>query len=86
MSADVFVGLHGTMPVTTTTYVDAYYWRCDICGWLGVRLASIEAAMGESARHVEKAHPEVGERVDVERKDIAVSVGNADTTEKATNE
>jgi rubredoxin len=48
-----------------TERVDGAAWRCQVCGWLGDNLYSIEGAQREGMRHFAEAHPEL-ETVDVE--------------------
>lgn len=64
---DVIIGLeHDKMP--TTVYVDAFFWTCQHCGWLGTRHFSLNAALKEAGRHCDETHPEL-EHVQVERRD-----------------
>ncbi len=37
-------------------WVDQFWWRCDICGWLGTGLVSPEAAAREGKRHFDAEH------------------------------
>lgn len=58
------------LPVTT--FVTAYYWACQECGWLGSGLLSLTAAMQEAGAHWDKTHggPLVAPPL-VERRDAA---------------
>lgn len=56
--------------VRVTTYVDGFYWSCEVCGWLGKDLLSIEAAQAEGGRHVCQEHPEDGPPYTVKRRDL----------------
>lgn len=52
---DIQVGLLATQrPVAV--YVDDYYWSCQVCGWLGTGLSSIDAAQAEAADHFRAEH------------------------------
>lgn len=55
--------------VPVTTYVDAYYWTCKECGWLGTGHTSESSALGEAALHFDHMH---GGRANtsIERKDV----------------
>jgi hypothetical protein len=64
---DLYVGLSGDS-VPVVTQVDAYYWRCVECGWLGTGLMSIDAAQREAMRHYRDHHGD--QIVYVERKDV----------------
>lgn len=55
--------------VPVTIYRDAYYWTCEVCGWLGKGLSTIGAAQQEGGRHVVQEHPEDGPPYTVERRD-----------------
>jgi hypothetical protein len=56
MPADVIVGLQQErLPVTN--YVDAYYWRCNACGWLGTGHFSLAGAQKEAVEHFNHEHP-----------------------------
>lgn len=48
-----------------TETIDGAMWRCQVCGWLGDHLYSIEGAQREGARHFAEKHPEFA-MVDVE--------------------
>lgn len=60
--ADVVVGAQRE-PVTVTRRVEAFYWRCEGCGWLGTGWLSIEGATNEAAEHCVKVHGLVGAEV-----------------------
>lgn len=64
---DVIVGLQRErLPVVT--YVDAYYWSCQECGWLGTGLFSIDAAQHEAGDHYRSSH--ANSEVYIFRKDV----------------
>ena len=65
----VVIGLAAEQ-VPVVTYKDAYYWTCEVCGWLGTGLLSIVAAQQEAGRHVNDRHPEAGPPYTVERRDL----------------
>ena len=64
---DLTVGLaQEKRPVIT--FVDDYFWRCWVCGWLGQGLSSVDQAMREGKRHFEEMHFDQT-TVNVERRD-----------------
>lgn len=64
---DLSVGLQRDR-IPVTTYLDAYYWTCWVCGWLGTGLSTIDAAQAEAGDHFRKEHE--AREVYIVRKDV----------------
>lgn len=66
--ADMLLGLAAEKRMVVS-YVDAYYWRCQVCGWLGTGLPNALSAKQEGARHFREMHPDMAS-VNLVRKDM----------------
>lgn len=73
---DVVVGMQ-KQRIPVTQYREGFFWRCQVCGWLGTRLFSLNLAVQEAGRHVAEAHPEVTHPL-MERRDEGAQSGEAD--------
>lgn len=67
LDSDLTVGLQRER-VPVTSWVDAYYWRCEECGWLGTGLYNIDSAQREAGDHYRAEHQK--REVHIVRKDV----------------
>lgn len=75
LAPDLSVGLQREQ-VPVTTYVDAYYWTCWVCGWLGTGLPSIDVAQREGGAHFRREHEQ--RAIHIIRKDSRPSTPRED--------
>lgn len=67
VTPDLAVGLQSER-IPATTWVDAYYWSCQVCGWLGTGFGDIDTAQRVAGDHFRDEHEQ--REVYIVRKDL----------------